>query len=233
MECRICYGDEGVFVHPCKCKGDTNVHEACLRKWMESSGRTSCEICNTEYKQKEIFSWQCNKVYQGCMQCKCTSTDISMVFLTFIMTIIVLMLSQIKDIFLLTAVSASTMFVSFIIFYSKDIASIDMLLWWKLAYSIPLWMIMFVEMEKQIDICNTECYLHHQQCIRTCPYYQKVDTAWYIVIKNIGFDAISIGVVLLCRTLIVCFKYNTKIVFDDYETKPLLTESDNQIDHHC
>ena len=233
MECRICYGDEGVFVHPCKCKGDTNVHEECLRKWIESSGRTTCEICNTEYKQKEIFSWQFKKIYRKCTQCKCTTTDISMVFFTFILSFVLLLMSQPKDLLLLTSVSTCTMFISFIVFYSRDIASIDMLLWWKLSYSIPLYMILLINIMEKTDICRTECYLHMQQCIQSCPYYQKVNTSRYIAAKNICFDVFSIGIILLCRSLIMCVKYNKKIVFDDYETEPLLTESDDQIDHHC
>ncbi len=43
MQCRICYGEEGEVIYPCKCTAP--VHEACLSKWLHISGRDSCEVC--------------------------------------------------------------------------------------------------------------------------------------------------------------------------------------------
>ena len=60
MECRICYGEEGTFVNPCKCKGDTNVHEKCLIKWIETSGRNSKES-DWLLKSFEEFGFTGNK----------------------------------------------------------------------------------------------------------------------------------------------------------------------------
>uniref|UniRef100_A0A0K0E2B6 RING-CH-type domain-containing protein n=1 Tax=Strongyloides stercoralis TaxID=6248 RepID=A0A0K0E2B6_STRER len=50
--CRICF--DGNFpnkmVSPCKCKGSCKyVHNDCLTKWYESSGRNCCEICKFDF----------------------------------------------------------------------------------------------------------------------------------------------------------------------------------------
>ncbi|XP_037928152.1 E3 ubiquitin-protein ligase MARCHF5-like [Teleopsis dalmanni] len=59
--CRICFdsadnNDEGTFIHPCKCKGDTKwVHQDCLKKWelykvkADIDNKLCCEICQTPY----------------------------------------------------------------------------------------------------------------------------------------------------------------------------------------
>ncbi len=40
---------------PCNCAGTTAfVHEECLVKWLNISGRTDCEICKYEYEFEEI-----------------------------------------------------------------------------------------------------------------------------------------------------------------------------------
>jgi len=61
--CRICL-EPGELLQPCDCK-TSYVHKECLLKWLETSGRTNCEICLFEYKielskrptpQKLLFS---------------------------------------------------------------------------------------------------------------------------------------------------------------------------------
>ncbi|CEF70344.1 Zinc finger, RING-CH-type domain and Zinc finger, RING/FYVE/PHD-type domain-containing protein [Strongyloides ratti] len=50
--CRICFDGNSPndMVSPCKCKGSCQyVHNSCLTKWYESSGRGSCEICKFEF----------------------------------------------------------------------------------------------------------------------------------------------------------------------------------------
>uniref|UniRef100_A0A0K0FAS0 RING-CH-type domain-containing protein n=1 Tax=Strongyloides venezuelensis TaxID=75913 RepID=A0A0K0FAS0_STRVS len=50
--CRICFDGDNTneMISPCKCKGSCEyVHNDCLTKWYESSGRGSCEICKYEF----------------------------------------------------------------------------------------------------------------------------------------------------------------------------------------
>jgi len=44
MQCRYCLETSGELIHPCKCT--TPVHHKCLVKWLETSNRVDCEICN-------------------------------------------------------------------------------------------------------------------------------------------------------------------------------------------
>lgn len=55
--CRICQCDgceiqkDSPLVAPCLCSGSLKfVHQACLQKWIKSSDKLSCELCQFEYK---------------------------------------------------------------------------------------------------------------------------------------------------------------------------------------
>ena len=60
MSCRIChepcYAKDSI--EPCHCKGSLRyVHPHCLSKWMQSSRRTTCEVCHRQfpvYKYQEL-----------------------------------------------------------------------------------------------------------------------------------------------------------------------------------
>lgn len=59
MTCRICL-DEGDLISPCLCAGTSAfVHEECLIKWLNMSGRTDCEICKYEYNYEEVEEIKC------------------------------------------------------------------------------------------------------------------------------------------------------------------------------
>lgn len=47
--CRICRAsDQAGMLQPCNCLGSiANVHFACIKRWIEISGRTACSICGT------------------------------------------------------------------------------------------------------------------------------------------------------------------------------------------
>lgn len=66
MTCRICL-EELDLIQPCNCKGTSAwVHEACLVKWLNISGNTSCEICKFEYDYIDIeenVRVLCPKIY--------------------------------------------------------------------------------------------------------------------------------------------------------------------------
>ena len=52
MTCRICL-EEGNTTSVCDCKGTQGqVHIKCVKKWIEISGKTECELCQTEYHPK-------------------------------------------------------------------------------------------------------------------------------------------------------------------------------------
>eukprot|EP00794_Sanderia_malayensis_P016181 gene16181-17807_t len=67
VNCWICYDphrtDAGLFISPCKCKGDmSTVHHGCLKKWLLESIQDidqapCCKICKTEYRVSEGYTW--------------------------------------------------------------------------------------------------------------------------------------------------------------------------------
>ena len=235
MECRICYGEDGIFVHPCKCKGDINVHEECLRKWIETSKRTKCEICNTEYAKKEVFSCQCKKYFFGCINFHCKKDILPLIFSTFSMSIVILLMTETKDIFLMSSIVSSTMYIIFLMLSLKNMKlfNLDILCWWKLSYSLSLFIVLFVDILQGREDCCTDCILHGYQCVPTCPYYQRLNTIQYIVKRNAIFDILNIVFVFTLRSIYLCPKYHKKIVFDGYENLPLLTNGDDQVNSNC
>lgn len=51
--CRICHcsGEEEELIEPCRCSGSVGyAHKSCIRKWVVSSARSACELCNYEFK---------------------------------------------------------------------------------------------------------------------------------------------------------------------------------------
>lgn len=67
--CRICQCDsceiqkDSLLVSPCLCSGSLKfVHQACLQKWIRSSDKMSCELCQFEYqmtkKTKPFREWE-------------------------------------------------------------------------------------------------------------------------------------------------------------------------------
>uniref|UniRef100_A0A2C9K6C1 RING-CH-type domain-containing protein n=1 Tax=Biomphalaria glabrata TaxID=6526 RepID=A0A2C9K6C1_BIOGL len=64
--CRICHcegEDNNKLISPCLCSGSLKfIHLACLQKWIKSSDKKSCELCNFEYvmttKTKPFKQWE-------------------------------------------------------------------------------------------------------------------------------------------------------------------------------
>ncbi len=222
MECRVCYETGGQFVNPCLCKGQNNIHEKCLRQWIETSKRNTCEICNTKYKQKIVFSWEIKKYLKGCIQCKATTADITMMFSTFAMTFFALLSIPPDDFLLLSSVVTSSMylFVALFSLQGSELFRWDSLLWWKMSYSVPLFINLFIIFLQNINECSLSCYIVENECIPNCPYYQRMQTGNKLLEKNLFFDLANILFVLLCRAIFIFPKYNQKIVFINFESFP-------------
>ena len=59
VECRICRESADAhrpLLQPCKCAGSIrNVHEACLLRWLQTTGLKSCELCGTRYRFRPLY----------------------------------------------------------------------------------------------------------------------------------------------------------------------------------
>lgn len=54
MQCRYCLEETPILRRSCAC--NTPVHNACLTKWREVSGRDVCEICKVMYAS-DVVVW--------------------------------------------------------------------------------------------------------------------------------------------------------------------------------
>lgn len=62
--CRICHSGEdsslelGRLISACKCRGTVGrVHVKCLERWLTESGKSSCELCGTNYVTKRVHKF--------------------------------------------------------------------------------------------------------------------------------------------------------------------------------
>lgn len=237
MACRVCLEEEETennkFVTPCKCKGDAGIiHEKCLNKWIETSGRNECEICNTSYTKKEIMSFQLKKYICGCMVCDCNKYNTQVFLSTFVFTMFFLLTNNIEDIKLITYIVLGIMYAfSLAMFVKQSFVntehnfSVDSLLVWKLSYTISLSISLGLQLVDSQSDCENLCmYVHKKTCNAKCPTYHFYTDLTYNISKLMLFDFINLCCIILLRSLVLCQKYNKKTVFDNYheETQPLI-----------
>lgn len=86
---------------------------------------------------------------------------------------------------------------------------------------------------QSMDECYVDCTLHGYKCVSTCPYFQQLETSNFIAKKNAIFDIVNIILIFTIRTCYICPKYHKKIVFDGYESTPLLANRDDQVNSNC
>ena len=237
MSCRVCFDEEtdkDKFVSPCKCKGDAgNIHEKCLRQWIETSEREKCEICNTEYSKKEICSIQLRKYFNGCLSCQCNTYNSKFFIVNFIFSCFFLITNDLNNIKIITYITLAIMYTfSLIIFIKQHISgiqqlfTIDSLIIWKFSYTFSLSLTALIFILDASEQCENIClYVHKKSCDQSCPSFSNTymkDN--YIIGKILLFDYINLGLIIILRSLILCQKYNKKTVFSDYEEKKPLIE---------
>lgn len=238
MACRVCLVEEefenNKFVSPCKCKGDTGIiHEKCLAKWIETSNRNECEICKTEYTKKEVMSVQLKKYCCNCFVCECNKFNMHLFMTNFVFTMFFLLSNEFEDIKLVSYIVLGITYVfSFSLMLKQSINqenpplfTIDSMLIWKLSYTLSLTLAVIIYMLNNSSQCEELCmFIHKTTCNANCPLYSQ---SYSNVMKNAGklliFDYANLGIIIVLRSLVLCHKYNKKMVFTDYEeTEPLL-----------
>ena len=136
MTCRICLEDDGILISACRCKGFDHgyTHEECLRKWVETSDRTRCEICNEKYTITE----RCGCSFSEYMYKFCTfqaESDVERHLLsvgTFLLSILYLIICffyiwRYSNIFKMISIIGNTchsIYAYFAIFFNKRISNV-------------------------------------------------------------------------------------------------------------
>ena len=85
--CRICYEPCNTVVN-CKCTGTMKyIHSECLKTWISVSRRSTCELCNTPFENKDEDCSLCiNRVFY---------TGVNIMILIFIVVIFVIFIFEI------------------------------------------------------------------------------------------------------------------------------------------
>ena len=73
-KCFICFETDDKLIKPCKCEGTNySVHRKCLSKWISTSRKDYCQVCNYQYKYESIFCPSYDRFHDK--NCLCISED--------------------------------------------------------------------------------------------------------------------------------------------------------------
>lgn len=229
--CRICFEEESLddkFVRPCKCKGDVaNIHEKCLQKWIDSSNRSECEICHHEYQKKEIISCLPKKYCEGCIRIEGNHTKT--VIIIFLCSLFVFNAIDPDQMILFISCSSISMYLSAaIIAYKVNLQmALDSMLLSKIASTVSLQIANIILMIDTEMICSKTCLLSfNSSCDSLCPVFMLFENNTNIVSQNFIYDMINLGIVILIRSIVICPKYNRKIVFKNMEEHQSLIDNE-------
>jgi len=212
MSCRICLESSGHMISPCGCKGSAAfVHPHCIREWVTMQDIDQCEICHQDFYKREHCSFQPRKYICGCVRCNREKPHTSVVTVTLwilCFSCVVVNFIPFHDYILLNAVTTITLTVCAIaygVLHKRDIY--DVIVYWKLAASFPYLATCFVEYMMTEDTCDQRCFKIQHVCNQRCPFYQDLTRDQNQLNDAVLFDVSNIGVILLVRSISLCFVY--------------------------
>ena len=99
---------------------------------------------------------------------------------------------------------------------------------WKIAFTLPLLLTASIDYFTASDNCNSQCLSINKNCDTTCPLYSTFTFHINELNNVIIFDVLTIVLLLLLRSFILCCIYNKKLKFRLLrdEDKPLLETED-------
>ncbi len=239
MACRICLEEDGVFVHPCLCKGSSgDVHPECLTKWVEESKKNVCEICHHEYYKSEIMAWNSKRCCREYFKCH-VSRDADILFRKFggvVFTTSCLSLIFLDAEYMVVASCVSSLLISLIIlayaihYYGHDSGLYNAALGWKLAFSVPYAISVLIFYIQYEDMCEMQCISMHKRCAPGCPVYSVYESKNRYLTDMWLYDlGILLGIFII-RTLMICYFHMRKLKFQDLnledEGRPLLSDEE-------
>lgn len=228
MSCRICLEEEGPFVSPCACKGSTaHIHEECLIKWIETSGADKCEICHEKFTKEETCSWEPRKYFKACVSCKTKSPNnqgiVWRMGTTIVGLTLILFVSIPVDFFILMSVVMNIAIVGCslihqITTYNRDNIEINIhnvLMTWKMCFSIPYACIIVVNYMILSDECDASCFSLSNICDSTCPYRIRFNREQAKLQHALFLDVVNILIYILFRSTVLCFTHMRSLKFSN------------------
>ena len=222
--CRICLEDDGIFVHPCACKGSNGVHSKCLMKWIDESKKKQCEICKQDYQMREYASCNMERTCKHMFAFKVNFDDSEYKrnsVLIFIVSIMGLMF--VKSDYLIIASAISTILIGTMVFYAavvhlgNTMEVYNAALAWKSAFTIPYSLVIFVIYLSLSDNCYVECASIHETCEPSCAvfnnYYHQYQNLWHLFLYDWSITLI----IFVLRCVMVCYFHMRSLKFQDFD----------------
>lgn len=234
MSCRICLESDGVLISPCGCKGTAGfVHQECIREWMQTKGSDDCEICKKTFSKEEHYSFEPRKYCIGCFACSTDNTlvltAVSTLWITVVMGAILSFSDMSKYILIVSIANVSAMVcaIGWGISYRKRIHNV--ILYWKMAVSIPFMATCLVQYMSIENDCENSCRAFALACTNMCPYFGVFTTLEDQLDKAILFDTMNIFIILAVRGIALCFIYMRNVTLRDRpDDMERLLDEDNE-----
>ena len=236
MSCRICLESTGQMISPCGCKGSAAfVHPECIQQWISTREINRCEICHEEFYRHEYCSFEPRKYLHGCVRCgreKQTSGSITFTLWILCFNGIVINFIILNDYILMDAITTLTITMCAIGWGLANKRVIhDVLVYWKMAASFPFLAACLVGFLTTEDTCNERCSKLHSSCNEKCPFYHDLTRDQNKLNNAVIFDTINICILLLIRSVCMCFVYmrKTKLLNRPDEHERLLGEPTDDV----
>lgn len=250
MTCRICLDDDGVLISACRCKGFDHgyTHEECLRKWVETSDRTRCEICNEKYTITE----RCGCSFSEYMYKFCTFHAESVVeyqllsvgtMLLSILYLIICFFTPDEAFSEMAGLNTYTIVLALMSFQIYDrgrspyfVLNVGVL--WKLSYGVSVLICCAIRDTFAEDACGMSCALidnvKYDGCVEPCPYAVYRNTVLTDYRSANYLNLYNFMVLFVLRAFILCFTHKRRRIFSEYsvgsdEEKGLLSDSSSDL----
>lgn len=239
MSCRICLEENGPFVHPCLCKGSSgDVHSECLARWVEESKKPNCEICKHEYYKSEVMACNTKRCCSEFFKCR-VNREADILFRKFggiIFSLSCFSLAFLEVSYMVVASCISTLLISVVIlafaiqYYDHCAELYNAALIWKLAFSVPYTISVFIFYIQYEDLCDMECISMHKHCAPECPAYATFDAKNRFLTNMWLYDLSILLGLFVIRTIMISYFHMRKLKFQDLvldsEGVPLLSDEE-------
>lgn len=212
MACRICLEEDKPLVSPCACKGSSGyIHEHCLNKWIETSGKNRCEICHEDYAKEEIWSFEPAKYCKSLFVCNLRNSHplswrLSLIW--FGATCIMYTFVPYDQMTLMNVCFTLTMCVTGAMMQlslEDDIQLHNVLFQWKIAFSIPFSMICILYILTVEEQCDVSCLSIGYVCGGKCPYKGMFEARKTKLNYALYFDIVNVMIFVIIRSSLLCF----------------------------
>jgi hypothetical protein len=235
--CRICLEDTGILIQPCGCKGSTaNVHEACLKRWVEESNSQECEICKEPYARRDVVGCNVTNYLNGLFRSDSGSTLETALFrisaLHAIVGILMYAWSDMEHWMLITSVQTVAHTLCLIMFqiYHKDkpFFVLRVLIHWSSAYLMAICVVGIICTIDNEEECELSCLRlqNNKGCSKECvvySYYTRKDqiSSDVMFLRFVEF----VGLISIC-CVALCFTHMRRSQYYSFSSAPLRAPSE-------